>query len=104
MDRVAIHSFISLYQCLKLTANSPNSHNLSYLINLMTNDVRRFDEFSVMAHYLLIVPIQTVLILVISWYYIGASCLATFSAFILLAYALSILGKYIANLRSVCSF
>ncbi|KAI2811396.1 Multidrug resistance-associated protein 4 [Blomia tropicalis] len=77
-----------------------NQKNLSYLVNMMTNDVRRFDEFAILFPYLFLVPIQTILILIISWIYIGPSCLATFSAFIILAYFLSILGKYIANLKT----
>ena len=70
----------------------------------MTNDVRRFDEFALMSNYLLIVPIQTMFILIISWYYIGPSCMATFSAFLVLAYLLSVLGKHLANLRLATTF
>lgn len=67
---------------------------------MMTNDIRRFDEFALMINYLLIVPIQTVMILTIAWYYIGYSCLATFMAFIVLAYAFSYLSKHFAKLRT----
>ncbi len=70
---------------------------------MMTNDVRRFDEFALMSHYLLIVPLQTALILALSWAYIGASCLATFAAFLLLAWSFSVVGRRLAQRRTASS-
>lgn len=83
--------------CLQLKAEN---RRLSSIVNMMTNDVRRFDEFAVLGHCLLIIPIQTGLFLTIAWHYIGSACLASFLAFLVLAYVTSRLSKHFALLRS----
>lgn len=98
LDSICLFSKI-----IKLPKSSLHEHNTSQIFNMITNDIRRFDEFSLMIHYLILVPIQTTLILAISWYYIGPVCLATFGMFIMLAFVLSHIGKHYSALKLVHS-
>lgn len=92
-----MHSSCLWSQCLRLAHSSASG--LTHLVNLTTNDVRRFDEFALMSQYLLVVPLQTLLLLMLTWWYIGSACLGTFIAFVCLAYGLSYISRRLAFLR-----
>jgi len=47
------------------------------IVNLMSNDVGRFDSTAIYLHYLFIGPLQAIVVVVILYFYvIGPSCLA----------------------------
>lgn len=69
----------------------------------MTNQTRRFDEFFLLKYQLIIVPIQTIFILLISYFYIGPTCLVTFIIFILFAYFNLFLSRRFSSLRNCSS-
>ncbi len=56
---------------------------IGQMVNLMSNDVNRFDLSVIYLHYLWVGPIQTLITAVILYYAIGLSCLAGLSILIL---------------------
>lgn len=56
------------------------------IVNLMSNDVGRFDSSAIYLHYLYIGPIQAVIVAVVLYFYvIGPSCLAGMAILIFFA-------------------
>ncbi|CAG2102441.1 unnamed protein product [Medioppia subpectinata] len=90
-------------KCLKLSRSSLADTNVGHIINLTTNDTKRFDEFAIVGSYLLVVPIQTIIFMYIGWQYLGAACLATFAGLCLFIPLVSWIGTKITEIRSKTS-
>lgn len=60
--RLTIRIFVSL-QSLRLSAVSASKTGSGYLINLLSNDVGRFDMGFIFAHYIWILPFQVIVLL-----------------------------------------
>lgn len=69
-------------------------------MTLLTTDIQRFDEFALLCQFLVAVPIQTAVLLHLSWLYMGPACLSTFVSFSALSYILSYISRRSAKLRS----
>ena len=75
---------ILLTQCLALSQNGLGQTTIGQLTNLMSNDVSRFDTAVVYFPFLLVGPLQALIITVILLFIIGPSCLAGFGFLFLL--------------------
>ncbi|XP_047432400.1 ATP-binding cassette sub-family C member 4-like [Mugil cephalus] len=63
-------------KALGLSSESMGRTTTGQIVNLLSNDVNRFDEVTLNLHYLWVGPLQAVVIIVFLWYEIGPSCLA----------------------------
>ncbi|RWS23903.1 multidrug resistance-associated protein 4-like protein [Leptotrombidium deliense] len=60
---------------LKLNFSSLSKTTVGQIINLMSNDVNRFDEAGMFLGFMFVAPIQTIIIIVILWQYLGIASL-----------------------------
>lgn len=70
-------------QCLKLSQKALGQTSIGQMVNLMSNDVNRFDLSVGFAHYFWIGPLQAAITTVILMYVIGPSCLVGLAVFII---------------------
>jgi len=70
-------------QALRLSQGSLGRTTIGQMVNLLSNDVNRFDQATIFIHYLWVGPLQTAIVTVILWYYFGPSCLAGLSVLLL---------------------
>ena len=68
---------------LRLSQKALGQTTIGQMVNLMSNDVNRFDFSVIFLHYLWIGPIQTLITAVILYNVIGPSCLAGLAILIL---------------------
>ncbi|XP_074657445.1 ATP-binding cassette subfamily C member 4-like [Tubulanus polymorphus] len=98
--RVRVSCCALMYRkALRLSNTSLNKTTVGQIVNLMSNDVSRFDIAVIFCHYLWLGPIQAVTVLALLWYNLGPSCLAGFAVLILLVPLQSYMGKLFAMLR-----
>ena len=62
-------------QSLRLSQKALGKTSIGQMINLMSNDVIRFDKSVAFMHYLLVGPVQVILVTIVLLFYIGSSCL-----------------------------
>ncbi|XP_077286529.1 putative multidrug resistance-associated protein lethal(2)03659 [Arctopsyche grandis] len=60
-------------KALKLSKSSLEQSSMGKIVNLISNDVGRFDYSTVLMNYIIVAPIQTLIISVFMWYEIGIS-------------------------------
>ncbi|XP_064826807.1 ATP-binding cassette sub-family C member 4-like isoform X3 [Oncorhynchus masou masou] len=70
------------------------------IVNLLSNDVNRFDEVTTNLHYLWIAPLQAVVVSILLWYEIGPSCLAGVAVLLFLMPLQTMFGRLFGSLRS----
>lgn len=98
--RIAICSLV--YQkSLRLSKSALNHTTVGQIVNLLSNDVNRFDIGLIFVPYLIIAPIQSVIIiLILSKYYLGvAPTLAGFSVFLIYLPFQAFMGKWFGTIR-----
>ncbi|XP_076453870.1 ATP-binding cassette sub-family C member 4-like isoform X2 [Babylonia areolata] len=70
-----------------------------HIVNLMSNDVSRFDKGAMFLHFLVIGPLQAIVVLVILWIKLGPSVVGGFVVVLLLIPVQGIMGKMFSKLR-----
>uniref|UniRef100_A0AAA9TPH6 Uncharacterized protein n=1 Tax=Bos taurus TaxID=9913 RepID=A0AAA9TPH6_BOVIN len=70
------------------------------IVNLLSNDVNRFDQVMMFLHYLWVGPLQAVAVTALLWMEIGMPCLAGMAVLIILLLLQSCFGKLFSSLRS----
>ncbi|XP_057665405.1 ATP-binding cassette subfamily C member 4-like isoform X2 [Diorhabda carinulata] len=81
--RIAMGSLI-YRKLLKLSHKSLGDTPAGHVVNLLSNDVQRFDSAAANLHYLWIMPINTLVGLVILYQYVGAAAALTGMVFVTL--------------------
>ncbi|CAL1598299.1 unnamed protein product [Knipowitschia caucasica] len=97
--RVALCHMI-FKKALRLSSESVGRTTTGQIVNLLSNDVNRFDEITLNLHYLWLGPLQAVVILVLLWYEIGLSCLAGVVIVLLMLPVQTWFGKLFGLFRS----
>uniref|UniRef100_A0A3Q1GLD7 ATP-binding cassette, sub-family C (CFTR/MRP), member 4 n=1 Tax=Acanthochromis polyacanthus TaxID=80966 RepID=A0A3Q1GLD7_9TELE len=87
-------------KALGLNCESMARTTTGQIVNLLSNDVNRFDEVTANLHYLWVGPIQAVVIIVLLWDEIGSSCLAGVAVIALMMPLQTWFGKLFGIFRS----
>ncbi|XP_053420094.1 ATP-binding cassette sub-family C member 4 isoform X2 [Nycticebus coucang] len=70
------------------------------IVNLLSNDVNKFDQVTIFLHFLWAGPLQAIAVTVLLWMEIGVSCLAGMAVLIILLPLQSCIGKLFSSLRN----
>lgn len=86
---------------LRLSKAAMGHTTVGQIVNLLSNDVNRFDFGLVFIPYLVVAPLQAIIIVILlSKYYLGlAPTLAGFSVFILYLPFQAVMGKWFGTIR-----
>ncbi|XP_008323732.1 multidrug resistance-associated protein 4-like [Cynoglossus semilaevis] len=87
-------------KALRLSSYSMGQTDTGQIVNLLANDVNRFDEITINLHYLWLAPLQAVVIIVFLWHEIGLSCLAGVAVVALMLPVQTWFGKLFGIFRS----
>ncbi|XP_015233347.1 PREDICTED: multidrug resistance-associated protein 4-like isoform X1 [Cyprinodon variegatus] len=87
-------------KALRLSNESMGRTTTGQIVNLLSNDVNRFDEIMLNLHYLWVGPLQASVIIIFLWYEIGPSCLTGVAAIALLMPVQTWFGKLFGVFRS----
>ncbi|GAB1599293.1 hypothetical protein Ahia01_000206500, partial [Argonauta hians] len=69
------------------------------IVNLMSNDVNRFDQVLLYTHFFIVGPPQTLAIIIILWYILGPVCLLGFVVLIFIIPLQIWMGKLVSKYR-----
>ncbi|CAN0562585.1 unnamed protein product [Rangifer tarandus platyrhynchus] len=97
--RVAVCHMI-YRKSLRLSSSAMGKTTTGQIVNLLSNDVSRFDQVTMFLHYLWVGPLQAVTVTALLWMEIGMSCLAGMAVLIILLLLQSCFGKFFSSLRS----
>uniref|UniRef100_A0AC11BWK4 Uncharacterized protein n=1 Tax=Ovis aries TaxID=9940 RepID=A0AC11BWK4_SHEEP len=97
--RVAVCHMI-YHKSLHLSSSAMGKTTTGQIVNLMSNDVNRFDQVTMFLHYLWVGPLQAVAVTTMLWMEIGISCLAGMAVLIILLLLQSCFGMLFSSLRS----
>uniref|UniRef100_A0A8C4IQ26 Multidrug resistance-associated protein 4 n=1 Tax=Dicentrarchus labrax TaxID=13489 RepID=A0A8C4IQ26_DICLA len=70
------------------------------IVNLLSNDVNKFDEVTLYLHFLWIGPLQAATVILLLMYAIGPSCLAGMAVFFILMPIQTMFGRFFSTLRA----
>ncbi|XP_049584650.1 ATP-binding cassette sub-family C member 4 isoform X3 [Syngnathus scovelli] len=70
------------------------------IVNLLSNDVNKFDEVTLYLHFLWIAPLEAALVIILLMYWIGPSCLAGMAVFFVLIPVQAMFGRVFSRLRA----
>ncbi|XP_077399671.1 ATP-binding cassette sub-family C member 4-like isoform X2 [Vanacampus margaritifer] len=87
-------------KALRLSSQAMGQTTTGQIVNLLSNDINRFDEVTLNLHYLWVGPLQAVVIIVFLWYEIGPSCLAGVAVLVLMLPVQTWFGKLFGIFRS----
>uniref|UniRef100_A0ABI0P2B4 Multidrug resistance-associated protein 4-like n=1 Tax=Bos taurus TaxID=9913 RepID=A0ABI0P2B4_BOVIN len=97
--RVAVCHMI-YRKSLRLSSSAMGKTTTGQIVNLLSNDVNRFDQVTMFLHYLWMGPLQAVAVTALLWKEIGMSCLAGMAVLIILLLLQSCFGMLFSSLRS----
>ncbi|XP_060250583.1 ATP-binding cassette sub-family C member 4-like isoform X6 [Ovis aries] len=97
--RVAVCHMI-YRKSLCLSSSAMGKTTTGQIVNLLSNDVNRFDQVTMFLHYLWVGPLQVIAVTALLWMEIGMSCLAGMAVLIILLLLQSCFGKLFSSLRS----
>uniref|UniRef100_G5E701 Multidrug resistance-associated protein 4 n=1 Tax=Loxodonta africana TaxID=9785 RepID=G5E701_LOXAF len=87
-------------KALHLSNRAMGKTTTGQIVNLLSNDVNKFDQVTIFLHFLWAGPLQAIAVTVLLWMEIGISCLAGMAVLIILLPLQSCIGKLFSSLRS----
>ncbi|KAM7110962.1 ATP-binding cassette sub-family C member 4 isoform 1-T1 [Molossus nigricans] len=87
-------------KALRLSNVAMGKTTTGQIVNLLSNDVNKFDQVTVFLHFLWAGPMQAIAVTALLWMEIGISCLAGMVVLIILLPLQSCIGKLFSSLRS----
>ncbi|XP_007666157.2 multidrug resistance-associated protein 4 isoform X2 [Ornithorhynchus anatinus] len=87
-------------KALRLNNNAMGKTTTGQIVNLLSNDVNKFDQVTIFLHFLWAGPLQALAVTALLWMEIGSSCLAGMVVLIFLLPLQSGIGKLFSSLRS----
>ncbi|XP_060989039.1 ATP-binding cassette sub-family C member 4-like [Dama dama] len=85
---------------LRLSSLAMGKTTTGQIVNLLSNDVNRFDQVTMFLHYLWVGPLQAIAVTALLWMETGISCLAGMAVLIFLLLLQSCFGMWFSSLRS----
>ncbi|KAM6180104.1 ATP-binding cassette sub-family C member 4 isoform 2-T2 [Erethizon dorsatum] len=87
-------------KALRLSNMAMGKTTTGQIVNLLSNDVNKFDQVTIFLHFLWAGPLQAIVVTALLWVEIGVSCLAGMAVLIVLLPLQSCIGKLFSSLRS----
>ncbi|XP_033124996.1 multidrug resistance-associated protein 4-like [Anneissia japonica] len=87
-------------KALRLSSTALGKTTVGQIVNILSNDVNRFDLAMLFVHYLWIAPLQLFAVTVLLWYEIGPSCFAGVFIVLLMAPLQAWFGTLFTKFRS----
>uniref|UniRef100_A0A673LSB3 Multidrug resistance-associated protein 4 n=1 Tax=Sinocyclocheilus rhinocerous TaxID=307959 RepID=A0A673LSB3_9TELE len=87
-------------KALCLSATAMGQTTTGQIVNLLSNDVSKFDEVTIFLHFLWVGPLQAAAVIGLLWQEIGASCLAGMAVLIFLMPLQTMFGKLFSKFRA----
>ncbi|XP_073750487.1 ATP-binding cassette sub-family C member 4 isoform X2 [Callorhinus ursinus] len=87
-------------KALRLSNMAMGKTTTGQIVNLLSNDVNKFDQVTIFLHFLWAGPLQAIAVTALLWMEIGISCLAGIAVLIILLPLQSCLGKLFSSFRS----
>ncbi|XP_042316522.1 ATP-binding cassette sub-family C member 4 isoform X2 [Sceloporus undulatus] len=87
-------------KALRLSNTAMGKTTTGQIVNLLSNDVNKFDQVTIFLHYLWAAPLQAIVITVLLWLEIGPACLAGMAVLIILLPVQTFIGRLFSSLRS----
>ncbi|XP_027412882.1 multidrug resistance-associated protein 4-like [Bos indicus x Bos taurus] len=105
MQRVGMRLRVALChmiyrKVLRLSSSAMGKTTTGQIVNLLSNDVNRFDQVMMFLHYLWVGPLQAIAVTALLWMETGISCLAGMAVLIFLLLLQSCFGMWFSSLRS----
>ncbi|XP_077153270.1 ATP-binding cassette sub-family C member 4 isoform X1 [Ranitomeya variabilis] len=86
-------------KALRLSNTAMGKTTTGQIVNLLSNDVNKFDQVTIFLHFLWAGPLQAIAVTVLLWIEIGPSCLAGMAVLVILMPLQTVLGKFFTSLR-----
>uniref|UniRef100_A0A8C5LDP6 ABC transmembrane type-1 domain-containing protein n=1 Tax=Jaculus jaculus TaxID=51337 RepID=A0A8C5LDP6_JACJA len=96
--RIAMFSLI-YKKTLKLSSRVLDKISIGQLVNLLSNNMNKFEEGFTVAHFIWIAPLQVILLMGLLWELLQASSFCGLGLLIVLSIFQAIIGKMIMNYR-----
>ncbi|KAF4025779.1 hypothetical protein G4228_017905 [Cervus hanglu yarkandensis] len=100
--RVAVCHMI-YRKTLRLSTLAMGKTTTGQIVNLLSNDVNRFDQVTIFLHYLWVGPLQAIAVTALLWMEIGIPCLSGMAVLIILLLVQSCFGMLFSSLRKEIS-
>ncbi|KAK3795778.1 hypothetical protein RRG08_031859 [Elysia crispata] len=98
--RARVSSCALIYQkSLRLSNKSLKESSVGHVVNLMSNDVARFDWITMSFHFLWVGPTQCLVALIYLWYRLGPEVMAALVMILLLMPTQLLMGKLFSKFR-----
>uniref|UniRef100_A0A8C8S3K0 Multidrug resistance-associated protein 4 n=1 Tax=Pelusios castaneus TaxID=367368 RepID=A0A8C8S3K0_9SAUR len=87
-------------KALRLSNTAMGKTTTGQIVNLLSNDVNKFDQVTIFLHFLWAGPLQAIAVTALLWIEIGPSCLAGMAVLIILLPLQTCIGRLFSSLRS----
>uniref|UniRef100_A0A7N6BJF9 Multidrug resistance-associated protein 4 n=1 Tax=Anabas testudineus TaxID=64144 RepID=A0A7N6BJF9_ANATE len=87
-------------KALRLSSSAMGKTTTGQIVNLLSNDVNRFDEVTIFLHFLWVGPLQAAAVVGLLWAEIGPSCLAGMVVLMFLMPLQTMFGRLFSKFRS----
>ncbi|CAG2102834.1 unnamed protein product [Medioppia subpectinata] len=84
---------------MRLSHSSLGQTTVGQILNIMSNDVHRFDEFAIISRSLFTAPLQAAIVLYLLWPYLRWACLAGMTVLVLFIPFQALMGRLFRNIR-----
>uniref|UniRef100_A0A8C4X1U4 Cystic fibrosis transmembrane conductance regulator n=1 Tax=Eptatretus burgeri TaxID=7764 RepID=A0A8C4X1U4_EPTBU len=86
-------------KALRLSSTAMKYTTTGQVVNLLSNDVNRFDQVTIFMHYLWIGPLQAAAVVGLLWQEVGIACLAGISVLVILMPMQTLIGSVFSRYR-----
>uniref|UniRef100_A0A3P9LFB7 ATP-binding cassette, sub-family C (CFTR/MRP), member 4 n=1 Tax=Oryzias latipes TaxID=8090 RepID=A0A3P9LFB7_ORYLA len=96
----SVLGFFTLLEALSLSNSAMGKTTTGQIVNLLSNDVNKFDEVTIFLHFLWVAPLQAAVVVGLLWMEIGPSCLAGMVVLMFLMPTQTMFGRLFSKFRS----